>query len=97
MDDDIEALVKELGERVGRINRQRRENGEDPFAEEFLEMGALDVGEIGIIVEANLLGGKGGLNLLVPTTVLVIDLLADPFEDRGEFRLGGHPVRGEGN
>jgi hypothetical protein len=97
VDDDIETLVEKLREGMGRVDGQRRQDREDLVVEELLKVLALRLGNIGEVVEPDILRGETRFDLLVPATVLVLDLPTGPLRDGGEFRLGRHPVRGQGN
>ena len=93
MDDDIEALVEKLRKGMGGIDRERREHRENLIVEELLEVGLLGFGNVGEVMEADILGGKTRLDLFVPAAVLILHLIAGALRDRGEFGLRGHTIR----
>jgi hypothetical protein len=55
---------------------------------ELLEVGTLRLRDVGIVVEAYVLGSEGRLNLLLPASVLVVDLSSGPLGDGCQLRLG---------
>jgi hypothetical protein len=78
VNDDIKALVEQLGKGMRGIDGKRGEDREDLIVKELLEMFLLGFGDFGKIVKSDVLGSKCRLDGFVPATVLFIHLSAGP-------------------
>ena len=81
LDDEIQALVQDPRERMGRIQRDRRQQGLDLGDEHRLRPRPLGIGPAGDHVKHNALGGQGRDQLFVEQRVLALDQLTHPQGD----------------
>ena len=91
---EVQGEVRDVGERVRRVDRERREDREDALDEGFGGPASVLVGEILGVHQADPLLLEGGPDLVGERTVDPGRGRQDPNADLGQLLLGTHPVRG---
>ena len=92
--EEVEALVGEDGERVGRVDRQRRQRGEDVAVEARGEFGAVGFVQLLARLEDDALGGQRRQELVLPAGLFGIHERARLGEDFGQELPGGRMAGG---
>ena len=85
-DREVERQVRDVGERVRGVDRERGEHREDRLGEELVEVGAVVVGELVPVGEADALRRRApGTISLANTAAARVDELVDPVADGAEL------------
>src|SRR5437660_695934 len=93
---EVEREVRDVGERVRRVDRERREHREDALGERVGGPGPVLIGEVRGVHQADPFLLEGRPDLVGEQTVDPGRGRKDPNADLGELLLGTHPVRGRG-
>ncbi len=91
-DDDVERLVADLGKRMRRIDRQRREHGKHLVLEIVPGPPELAAREFGSVLEHDALGTQRRDQFAIPAAVLVVDQRGDDRMNPSQLLAGAEPV-----
>ena len=95
---DVQRQTRDVGERVRRVDRQRREDREDPFAEPSSQERPVALREVDPMREADAFLLQGRQEFVGEEFPCASLHLVDPLADRFQLLVGSHPVgRGDGH
>ena len=91
-DREVQREVRDVGERVGRVDRQRREHREDPLVEDAAEVLTVRLGQCRPVGEPDADLVERGCDLAVEERGQTLHHRLDPGTDRAQLLPGVEPI-----